>query len=86
MRRVEAINAQPVTKCKGLGRDGLTMTFLEEGGYFDLPIKVALLNIFDMEAAADAAIPCQHLYNTLHVPKMREPTSFCTECIQALFA
>lgn len=41
VRRVEAIKAQPVRNCKGLAREGLTMTFLEEGGYFDLPIKEA---------------------------------------------
>jgi len=64
VRRVEAIKAQPVRNCKGLARDGLTMPFLEEGGYFDLPIKVALLNIFDLQAAADAAAPCQQLHNT----------------------
>ncbi len=37
------------------------MTFLEEGGYFDLPIKVALVNSFDIEAAAS---PCSN-YTTL---------------------
>ncbi|KAL0032241.1 hypothetical protein WJX79_000271 [Trebouxia sp. C0005] len=41
VRRIEAIKAQPVRNCKGLARDGLTLTFLEEGGYFDLPIKEA---------------------------------------------
>ncbi len=35
------------------------MPFLEEGGYFDLPIKVALLNTFDIAAAS----PFQQMHN-----------------------
>jgi len=63
VRRDEAIKAQPVRTCKGLARQGLTMTFLEEGGYFDLPIKVAFPHSSDVDA--DAAAPCQQLHNTL---------------------
>ncbi|DBA96604.1 TPA: hypothetical protein ACH3X1_015466 [Trebouxia sp. C0004] len=44
-RRNEAITAQPVRNSQGLARQGLTMTFLEEGGYFDLPIKEAAIKL-----------------------------------------
>ncbi len=44
------------------------MPFLEEGGYFDLPIKVALVNDFAIEAAASPCSNCTTL--RVHLPKI----------------
>ena len=62
------VKAQPVRNCRGLVRDGLTMPFLEEGGYFDLPIKVAVVNDFAIEAAASPCSNCTTL--RVHLPKI----------------
>ena len=62
------VKAQPVRNCRGLVRDGLTMPFLEEGGYFDLPIKVALVTNFAVEAAASPCSNCTTL--CLHLPNL----------------
>ena len=39
-RRPESPGAQPIRDYKGQSRQMITMAFLEEGGYFDVPIQV----------------------------------------------
>ena len=39
-RKAASAGAQTTRDCKGHGRQMITMAFLEEGGYFDVPIQV----------------------------------------------
>ena len=53
-RKVDA-SAQPIRDYKGQSRQMITMAFLEEGGYFDVPIQVCT-GIVSVVAQLSAAV------------------------------